>query len=55
MGQSLPLGNAYGESGWIPQDVFSKSEKWIGNPPSGQHEFVDLKRERSVGMVELHQ
>ena len=33
MGQSLPLGNAYGESGWIPQDVFSKSEKWIGNPP----------------------
>ena len=33
MGQSLPLGNAYGERGWIPQDVFSKSEKWIGNPP----------------------
>ena len=33
MGQSLPLGNAYGENGWVPQDVFSKSEKLIDNLP----------------------
>ena len=35
MGPTLPLSGGYdgGSYGWAPQDVFSKSEKWIGNPP----------------------
>ena len=35
MGPTLPLSGGYdgGSYGWTPQDVFSKSEKWIGNPP----------------------
>ena len=50
MGQAaLPLGGACGDGSWAPQDVFSKSEKWIGNPPVANTSSWTSKKARCWG------